>query len=262
MHFLFPEDPRGHRIPQDFFVEQADALADAGFTYSLFGDDDLRTGRGLEGVPPAATVVYRGWMLDAVHYGLLTSAIKKAGGSPMTSERDYLATHHLPNWYPLIPELTPESRVYPADADLARELTALGWGEFFVKDYVKSLKTSVGSLVRDPSEIGRVVSGLREYRGEIEGGICVRRVEDFVAETERRFFVVNGRAYAAHAADPIPEAVRVCAGRISSDFFSVDIVQRTDAVTRVVEVGDGQVSDLVGWSAQAFAAMWSDAVGV
>ena len=261
MHFLFPEDPRDRRAPDDLFVEQADALAAAGFTYSLFGD--LRGGRGgVGGVPPAATVVYRGWMLDAGQYGRLAGAIEEAGGVPLISLRAYLSAHHLPNWYPLIPELTPETRVYPAGADLARELTGLGWGEFFVKDYVKSLKTSGGSFIRDPAEVGRVVRELREYRGEIEGGVCVRRVEDFAAETECRYFVVRSTAYAAHAADPIPEAVRVCAGRIASDFFSVDVVQRGDGVTRVVEVGDGQVSDLVGWSAERFAAVWRDAEGV
>ena len=262
MHFLFPEDPRDRRAPDDFFVEQADALAAAGFTHSLFSESDLRIGRGIEGIPPAATVVYRGWMLDAGQYGRLAGAIEEAGGTLLTSPGAYLAAHHLPNWYPLIPELTPETRVYPADADLARELTVLGWGEFFVKDFVKSLKTAGGSIIRDPAEVGRVVRELQEYRGEIEGGVCVRRVEDFLAETERRFFVVRGRSYASHDADPIPDTVRVCAGRIPSDFFSVDVIQQSEGATRVVEVGDGQVSDLVGWSAQAFAEMWRDAVGI
>jgi len=49
------------------------------------------------------------------------------------------------------------------------------------------------------------------------------------------------------------------AGRIPSQFFSVDVVRRADGILRIVEVGDGQVSDLVGWSADAFAAMWTAA---
>jgi hypothetical protein len=43
---------------------------------------------------------------------------------------------------------------------------------------------------------------------------------------------------------------------LPSKFFSVDVARRADGRLRVVEVGDGQVSDLVGWSAEAFAAMW------
>jgi hypothetical protein len=38
----------------------------------------------------------------------------------------------------------------------------------------------------------------------------------------------------------------------------VDVVERMDECRRVVEVGDGQVSDLVGWSAEAFARMWRE----
>ncbi|MEG4579430.1 ATP-grasp domain-containing protein [Microcoleus vaginatus DQ-U2] len=33
---------------------------------------------------------------------------------------------------------------------------------------------------------------------------------------------------------------------IHSKFFSVDAVERQDGVKRIVEIGDGKVSDLVG----------------
>jgi hypothetical protein len=256
MHFLFPKDPLGRNIPEDFFEEQAAALAAVGFGHSLLGSGVLRRGKGLVGIPAAATVIYRGWMLNAEEYGRLASAVEEVGGTLFTSPREYLAAHHLPNWYPLIPDLTPETRVYPADADLGRESAALGWDGFFVKDYVKSLKTATGSLIRDPSEIERVVAEMREYRGEIEGGVCIRRVEDFLVETERRYFVIQGRAYTADPADPIPGVVAASAERIPSPFFSVDVVRRRDGVERVVEVGDVQVSNLVGWSAEAFAEVW------
>ncbi|WP_445304954.1 MULTISPECIES: ATP-grasp domain-containing protein [unclassified Microcoleus] len=44
-----------------------------------------------------------------------------------------------------------------------------------------------------------------------------------------------------------------------SKFFSVDAVERQDGVKRIVEIGDGQVSDLVGWSAGRFAQLWGGA---
>jgi hypothetical protein len=99
MHFLFPKDPRGRNTPEDFFEEQAVALAAAGFTYSLLGGGVLRRGQGLDGIPPSAAVIYRGWMLDAEEYGWLAGAIEETGGTPFTSPREYLAAHHLPNWY-------------------------------------------------------------------------------------------------------------------------------------------------------------------
>src|SRR5262249_39914475 len=158
----------------------------------------------------------------------------------------YLATHHLPNWYPLLADLTPETRVLPADADIVAELRAIGWGAYFLKDYVKSLKTARGSIVREPADAPAVIAEMRVYRGEIEGGICVRRVEEFIPESERRYFVLRGVGYSA--TEGIAEIVQKCAERLPSKFFSVDVARRADGQLRVVEVGDGQVSDLVGWS--------------
>jgi hypothetical protein len=101
-----------------------------------------------------------------------------------------------------------------------------------------------------------VVAELKSYRGDIEGGVCVRRVEDFLPETERRYFVIAGRPFSPDGGGEVPDIVSVCAARVPSPFFSVDVVRRRDGVLRVVEVGDGQVSDLVGWSPAAFAAIW------
>jgi hypothetical protein len=39
----------------------------------------------------------------------------------------------------------------------------------------------------------------------------------------------------------------------------VDVARREDGVERVVEIGDGQVSDLVGWSVEQFVEIWSEA---
>jgi ATP-grasp domain, R2K clade family 3 len=132
----------------------------------------------------------------------------------------------------------------------------LGWDAFFIKDYVKSVKTSQGSIVRDPSEIGSVVAEMQRLRGEIEGGICVRRVEPFITESEKRYFALRVRAYSADG-KPVPDLVQEVASRIPSPFFSIDVIRRDDGLLRVVEVGDGQVSDLVGWSPEAFVAMWA-----
>ncbi len=199
-------------------------------------------------------------MLNPDEYESLVAAIESADSVAFIPKVEYLATHYLPNWYPLISEFTPTTRVYPVDADMPRELRELNWDRFFVKDYVKSLKTSVGSLVNEPSQVVRVLEEMKRYRGDIEGGICIRQVEDFLPETEKRFFVIMGHAFASDPAAAIPEIVDVCARRISSKFFSVDVIQRLDGALRIVEIGDGQVSDLVGWSAVSLATAWARCV--
>jgi ATP-grasp domain, R2K clade family 3 len=256
IHFVFARDSAEPARPEELFADQWSALTQAGFSASLCSDAVLAGTKPLRNVPSGSVVVYRGWMVKGEEYAALARAIEQCGAGPFTSPKEYLATHHLPNWYPLLSDLTPETRVFPADADIVAELRALGWGAFFLKDYVKSLKTARGSIVREPAEALAVIAEMREYRGEIEGGICVRRVEDFIPETEQRYFVLHGDGYAASEGAPIPDIVRKCAETVPSSFFSVDVARRRDGVVRVVEVGDGQVSDLVGWSPAAFAAMW------
>ena len=155
--------------------------------------------------------------------------------------------------YPLLVDLTPETRIYPADCDLEAELRALGWSEFFIKDYVKSLKTSVGSRISKPEQVAAVVADMHRFRGVIEGGFCVRRVESFLPDTERRYFVLDGVPHAATG--EVPAIVHECAKRLRSRFYSVDVVRRADGQPRIVEVGDGQVSDLAGWSPNQFASI-------
>jgi hypothetical protein len=238
------------------FADQWSALTQAGFSASLCSDAVLAGTKPLRNVPPGCEVVYRGWMVKGEEYAALTRATEHCGAKPFTSPQEYLATHHLPNWYPLLADLTPETRVLPAHADIVAELRALGWGAYFLKDYVKSLKTARGSIVREPADALAVIAEMREYRGDIEGGICVRRVEEFIPESERRYFVLLGVAYAASEGAAVPAIVQRCAQRLPSKFFSVDVAQRSHGELRVVEVGDGQVSDLVGWSPEAFTNMW------
>ncbi len=251
-HFLYPADIRG-RVDETF-AEQYDATLSGGFTATLVSDDVIAGRAALDRLPDDVTVVYRGWMLAADRYQTLIDAVSATGASPLTTEYQYLAAHHLPNWYPRLSEYTPETHTFAADADLEAAARGLGWDRFFVKDYVKSLKTGPGS-VTDASGLAKVVAMLGESRGMIEGGVCLRRVEEYVPGSEVRYFVRAGQAYAA-TGGPVPEIVAVVAGRIASPFFSVDIATRTDGVPRVVEVGDGQVSDLVGWTAEQFLTIW------
>jgi ATP-grasp domain, R2K clade family 3 len=128
-------------------------------------------------------------------------------------------------------------------------------GQILLEGLVKSLKTSVGSVVCRPEDVPTLLAEMQKFRGMIEGGVCVRRFETFLPGSELRFFVIRGVPYAATGA--IPPIVHEVARRLEAPFFSVDIATREDGVPRVVEVGDGQVSDLVGWEPRQFAALWT-----
>jgi hypothetical protein len=258
---LYPQSVLNPRMPDELFREETEAMAAASHTVHLIDTEALGSGPSRIRPPfePGARVVYRGWMLTHGEYVNLAASVERAGGLCVASPEDYLATHHLPNWYPIVKNYTPETAFLDTGADLASELRRLGWEKFFVKDHVKSLKTPIGSIIEDPEQIEMVVSEMEKSRGFIEGGLCIRRVEDFIAGSERRYFVLNRTPYAAEPGAAIPEPVVLCAGAIPSLFFSVDIARRADGVERIVEIGDGQVSDLVGWSLERFVEIWSDA---
>jgi hypothetical protein len=255
MHLLYPSNPLRIQQPDEQFTAEVEAVRTAGFEASVFSMENFQGGefRAVPALPSGANVLYRGWMMSAAEYQALLDALTQLGAHPFTPLEDYLASHHLPNWYSRISDLTPETRVLPADCDLEKELRALAWPEFFIKDYVKSLKTSAGSRISKPEQVAAVVADMQRFRGVIEGGFCVRRVENFLPDTERRYFVLDGVPHASSG--NVPTIVHECAKRLKGRFYSVDVIQRADGQSRVVEVGDGQVSDLVGWTPGAFASV-------
>jgi hypothetical protein len=261
VHFLYPSSPLKARLPDEQYAPEVECVREAGFEVSCFSLEAFQGGefRAIPALTASITVLYRGWMLTAPEYERLNTEIEKADAHLFTTIQAYLECHHLPNWYPKLAELTPETRIFEVNSDLENELKKLGWEEFFIKDYVKSLKTASGSKISKPEQIKEMVENMRRFRGQIEGGFCVRQVEEFLSESERRYFVLNHTPYGTES--DIPEIVRVCAERIDSRFFSVDVVRRRDGADRIVEVGDGQVSDTVGWSTKRFAEILSKEFG-
>jgi hypothetical protein len=150
--FLFPSDYFRLNRVDEMYLSEATGFQQAGFQVvvsleSLSSDSPQI--RPL--LTPNANVIYQGWMLSASDYQKLVTAVSQAGACIHTSEVDYLATHYLPNWYHSIKYLTPETHFYHTNGDLESELGKLGWDRFFIKDYVKSLKTSMGSIIKSPS---------------------------------------------------------------------------------------------------------------
>ncbi len=176
-------------------------------------------------------IVDRGWMLSADQYTSLYQAIMSRGAKMLINAELYLLCRHLPNWYPLISDLTPKTVILPVDADLKAELVNLNWNSCFIKDYVKSLKTAAGSLLRSVDDVEQLIESMIKYRGMIEGGFCIREVEEFVPGSEIRYFIVHGKPYASDPEQSIPESVKEVCHRIISPFFSVDIVN-----TRTAEI--------------------------
>lgn len=251
-HFLYPRDPFDAKRPDDSFAAEYDAACEAGLPCVLFSHEHFEEGR-FSTKPVLASgsrVVYRGWMLRSEQYAQLENEVHKQGAQLYTTTNQYLHAHHLPGWYSACVDYTAETIIVKDEADLDAALAGIDWPGYFVKDFVKSVSSGAGSLVRSVDAIPSVVATLRHYRGQIEGGLCIRKEECFLADTEDRYFVVDGMVYGR--LDAIPAMVLEIASRAHSPFFSIDAALTTDGLLRLIEIGDGQVSDYKTWPLERF----------
>ena len=252
MRILYPLNPLKTSEADLPYQAEFVAVQEAGIPVSLF-DFDFFQFEGLRPKPrieQGEFVLYRGWMKDEQGYKALETGIGKRGGRAVTSIQDYLKCHHLPNWYEVLQDYTAKTRFCAIDQDLTAVAQSLGWPAYFVKDFVKSNTTSRGSVARSPAEVADIAKEIASYRGDIEGGIALRQFEDYRPETEERYFVVQGQPHRAQG--PVPSLVEEIAKRITAPFFSLDIIETKQGDLRLVELGDGQVSDKKSWPLTRF----------
>jgi hypothetical protein len=227
----------------------------AGINCSLFDFDALSFDefKPKPNIATGESILYRGWMLSPENYKKLARLIEGKGGIPITSFENYIMCHHIIGWYEQCKIYTAETHFFPNDGNLKDNISSLGWESYFIKDFVKSNYTDRGSIASSPDEAIEIVKLIEKYRGEIEGGIAVRRVENYLKDTETRYFVMNGKVYSPNKM--IFELLEKIAEIIDAPFYSVDVIQRADGEFRVVEIGDGQVSDKKMWNVKDISKM-------
>lgn len=156
-------------------------------------------------------------------------------------------------WLPAAPGEVPDPQ------RLAALAAGLPPGSAVVKDYVKSRKHEWAEAcyvpdLADPAALHRVAARFVELQDEfLAGGVVLRAFETFVAPqgaaAEVRVWWRDGvpglvTAHPDSAVAEVPEPVRAAVEALGCPFVTTDLALRADGVWRVVEVGDGQVSDL------------------
>lgn len=255
MKAIFPFDPLDEKSADGPFKDEYEIFKSNGIECSLFDFDaldfdELRPKPRLES---GDTVLYRGWMMSPGLYGKLEQLLSKKGVTLFVSLDEFISSHHLPKWYESCKEFTAETHFYREGDDIVLEASKLGWERIFVKDFVKSNYSDRGSVAESPEEVLEILNLIREHRGELEGGICLRRYEEYIGESESRYFVFNGKVYSSK--DDTPEIVESIAKIHKARFYSVDIVEDSSGRLRLVELGDGQVSDKKTWDPKVFSEM-------
>jgi hypothetical protein len=249
MTLIVPADPLRPRRADEHFAAEAAAARAAGIDVVLVDHDRLSRGDASAAVDGA---VYRGWMLRSEHYALLTGL--------RTSAAQYRQAHELPGWYATLATVTPETvwttGFSRADFDGAR--ATLAAGPAVLRDYTKSMKhywheAAFIPDLADGEAAWAVAARFLELRDdERTGGFVLRRFEDFVGPELRTWWVDGECRIVGPHPDLPPEtvvpqpdlgAVTPLVAKLGLPFVTVDVVQRADGVLRVVELGDGQVSD-------------------
>lgn len=263
MLLLVPADPLNPRRADEHFRPEAVAARELGVTVAVIDHDALSAGQAgaaaVRGVPADLEAVYRGWMLRSGQYRTLAQLLGERGTVLRTSPDQYRQAHQLPGWYDELRPVTPQS-VWTTGADLGQFddcCRRLGPGPAVLRDYVKSVKHrwAEAAFIPDTSDSGtaRVVAErFLALRGEdFTGGLVLRRFESLAAAEVRTWWLYGEcRLVTAHpdTPDELPgapdlTAVAPLVASLALPFVTVDLALRRDGVWRVVELGDGQVSD-------------------
>ncbi|MFE7743830.1 ATP-grasp domain-containing protein [Nocardia sp. NPDC057455] len=264
MILLFPADVLRPQRVDEHFAAEADAARAAGLEVAVVDHDALSQPGGADAavrrVRTQGAAVYRGWMLRSDQYAAFDRTLRQRGVMLRTSAEQYRRAHELPGWYSALAEMTPRS-VWTAGIDRTafdRACREFGTGPVVLRDYTKSMKhywheAALIPDVANPDAAWRVASRFHELRGEdLTGGFVLRRFECF-RSAEVRTWWVDGecRSIGPHPDTPeeMPDAefdpatVEDAIAALDLPFVTADFVLRDDRVWRLVEIGDGQVSD-------------------
>jgi ATP-grasp domain, R2K clade family 3 len=260
-----PGDPLRPRQVDSHFEPEAAAARHLGVGIAILDHDALTRGEvDVRALGAGEDLVYRGWMLRPAHYAVLRDALAARGAWLRTTPEAYRCAHEFPGWYPALAGLTPASEWTTgsgrADFDAARE--RLGPGPAVLRDWTKSMKhywteAAFVSEAADAQAAWRVACRFLELReDDFAGGLVLRRYELWGAP-ELRSWWVSGRCALVGDHPDTPcgadvgdlalhralDLVAPVVGDLGLPFVTVDLARREDGVWRVVELGDGQVSD-------------------
>jgi hypothetical protein len=220
------------------------------------------------------TWLYRGWLLDSDDYEALNEAIGERGDRLLVHPSEYVRTASLPEWAPILGDLTPRSLWTESDDideawDLAEQL---GPGPLFVRDYYKSARQAWnrGACVvpagADRDTFAATCRALLDFHGDrFRGGFVVRRfvalwrlpyeAEGHPIFDEHRVIFWRGKPISwapYHDVDeveplrraPFPELGEL----VDSPFFVADVGRLADGGLTVIELNDGGTSQFPAWA--------------
>lgn len=235
LNIIIPSLPY-QRIVDPMWQEEMDVAHRCGYTVYLFDSEQEKL---YQQPNPQYPTLYRGWMLSVTEYQQL------ANMTPLLVAADmYLASHRADGWYTSVSAFTPQSSIVAANvAEAVVEALLSRSGRCFIKGLSKSFGSE--SVVSSRAKFDAL---LEKHEIKPQELLFVREFVELSNQLEQRFFVVRNKAFGAEAAlfpqnlKPVLEALK------SRWFYTVDVAYTQAGQPIVIEVGDGQVSDIKEWS--------------
>lgn len=251
--FMYPESELNPNKVDEFYQEEANQIKNKGFKVSLMNDetflsDDYSHLSGMK-------VIYRGWMKTITEYENIEKHLLTFNVTMITTTENYKSAHHLPSWIEKIKDFTPETNCFTSHEEAKAFLEERN-ENFLVKDFVKSLKLDNRLFIKTSKELEDWIKDVNYFKGHVEGGICLRKVESFIEESEKRIFVYNNVPYGDKI--EIPDIIYQVISVIDLPFYTIDIIKNSKEEWRVVEIGDGQVSSAESWDSAVFSEIFGD----
>lgn len=240
---------------------------------ALFSYENLQMGKlSLYGEEISGLTIYRGWMMKPEIYRQFYKLLEERNIILINTPEEYDRYHMLPGWYEDFKDCTAES-LWETNGSVenillrAKELE----GPYIVKDFVKSRKHEWYDAcfikdISDKSNSAKVIFNFVNRQGEdLVGGIVLRKFEKLnqigfheksgmpISE-EYRVFIFGGRVLiidnywregeSLSFTEEEKSWIEDIAGKIRSNFVTMDLARREDGSLIVMELGDGQVSGL------------------
>lgn len=273
MIILFPAYPTSIREVDPSFANEAAAAKEAGFKIG-YVDLEIMFGGEIKLKLPQSDdkeVIYRGWILKMDIYQKLYDELQSRGLRLVNTPKQHKFANHIPEWYPVLSEMTPLSVWKDGaidsfkESDINEMVKNFGDSPIMVKDFMKSRKQDWFEACFIPNaydlpHVNKVTNKFLELQGEaFEGGLVFRKfieLQQLGIHSKSRMPLVNEWRYFVYnnyIVDVIPywedakyesePPVRLFP-KMDVEFYTVDVAQTVAGEWIVVDMGDASCSGI------------------
>jgi hypothetical protein len=280
--FLFNCDEHSQKLPDELYCKEYEHLYKKGVRTYLFDIASIleKNEVFLERSTIRVYLIYRGRMISAQQYQKLYDLLLEKNFQLIITPKQYRESHYLDRWYPKLRDLTVRSYFsdgIPTDKEIKELLLKFGTKSVIVKDYVKALNYEwyESCFIEDASnehEALKVISNFIEQQGDnFSDGLVLREYIDLKKDSkhfkngnstseEIRIFCFGKEPFcfisywsggAALRDKNFIKIIDQCAS-LNSPFYTLDLAKKKDGNWVLIDVGDGQVSNLRGYNIEKF----------